>query len=494
MTRTQDGPERAPIRATPAQIAVIKQRAAILSVMATLLLTAAKFIGAFLSGSLALLADALQGLVDIGSTLFTWFAVRLSDKPADDEHHYGHGKVEALAALVETAILFTLAGAILWEAGNRLWSGLIEHVAVTPLVIGIMLLSMTVDAIRWRSLTQVAKETGSEALAAEAAHFSADFVGSALVLVGLVGVWYGIARADTVAAFAIAAFTALSAYRIGRRTIDTLLDAAPEGVSERLREAARAVPGVVGVNWLKVRPTGGRVHGELGIKVSRTLPLDRVTAIKGALNATLLRIEPGAEITITADPVQVDDETALERVLLIALKMKIPVHHVTVHTIGERLSVSLDMEVEASLPLGEAHEIATRLEAAIRAEFGGETEVETHIEPMETGLPSGHNAAWDTVEDIGKALAGEAANLAGPVHDIHSVRVRQTANGLVVNYHCRVDPALDVAAVHHAVDAIERAVRIARPQVCRLVSHAEPAVLAEAAELRAAGLRNANQA
>jgi len=476
MTSTQDASPGAPTRATPAQIAQIKQRAAILSVMATLLLTGAKFIGAILSGSLALLADALQGLIDVGSTLFTWFAVRVSDKPADDEHHYGHGKVEALAALVETAILFTLAGAILWEAGNRLWQDVISHVAVTPLVIGIMLLSMTVDAIRWRSLTKVAKETGSEALAAEATHFSADFVSSALVLAGLIGVWYGFARADTAAAFAIAAYTAFSAYRLARRVLDTLMDTAPEGVTEKLREAARNAPGVVEINWLRVRPAGGRIHGEIGISVSRTLPLDRVAAIKAVLGEALLQVAPDAEITITADPVQVDDETVLERVLLIALKLKIPVHHVTVHSIGEKLSVSLDMEVDATLPLGEAHEIATRLESAIRAEFGGETEVETHIEPMETGQPSGHNAAWETVEDIGKALAGEAAKLCGPIHDIHSVRVRQTAKGLVVNYHCRVDAALDVAAVHAAVDEIERAVRIARPQVCRLVSHAEPAV------------------
>jgi len=477
MTATQDGPVAThQVRATPAEIARIKQRAAILSVMATILLTAAKIVGAIISGSLALLTDALQGLVDVGSTLFTWFAVRASDKPADDEHHYGHGKVEALAALVETAILFTLAGAILWEAGNRLWTNVVEHVAVTPLVIGVMLLSMIVDAIRWRSLTKVAKETGSEALAGEATHFSADFIGSALVLVGLIGVWKGFERADTIAAFVIAAYTAFSAYRLARRVLDTLMDTAPRGVSERLREATEAVPGVVGINWLRIRPAGGHVHGELGISVSRTLPLDRVTAIKAELAAALLEAEPGADITITADPVAVDDETALERVLLIALKLKIPVHHVTVHSIGDKLSVSLDMEVDANLPLGEAHEIATRLETAIRAEFGGETEVETHIEPMETGLPRGHNAAWETVEDIGKALAGEAAKLGGPIHDIHSVRVRQTAKGLVVNYHCRVDPALDVACVHDAVDAIERAVRIARPQVCRLVSHAEPAI------------------
>lgn len=472
MNQTQgDGSPRLDRAATSA----LKQRAAILSVMATLLLTLAKGVAAVLSGSLALLTDALQGLIDIGSTLFTWFAVRAADKPADDEHHYGHGKVEALAALVETAILFSLAGAILWEAGSRLWSGALGAVTVTPVVVGVMLVSMVIDAFRWRSLTRIARATGSEALAAEATHFSADFVGSALVLAGLGASWLGFARADAIAAFAIAAFMAWSAFKLGRRTIDTLLDAAPAGLGERLRQAAAGVAGVVAVDWIRVRPGGGRVFGEIGIRVSRTLPLERVAAIEQALTSAVQDVEPGAEITVAATPVQVDDETALERVLLIALKLKIPVHHVSVHSIGERLSVSLDMEVDARMPLGEAHDVATRLESAIRAEFGGETEVETHIEPMETGLPAGHNAARETVEDIGRALAGEALSLDGPVHDIHSVRVRQTVNGLVVNYHCRVDPALDVAAVHAAVDAIERAVRLTRPQVCRLVSHAEPA-------------------
>ena len=464
---------------TPAQISAIKQRAAIISVMATVLLTGAKIVGALMSGSLALLADALQGLVDIGSTLFTWFAVRAADKPADDDHHYGHGKMESLAALVETALLFALAGAILWEAGQRLWFNRITAVEVTPIIIGILLMSMTVDAIRWRALTKVAAQTRSEALAAEATHFSADFAGSALVLLGLIGAWYGFERADTAAAFAIAAYTAWSAYKLARRALGNLMDAAPEGVSERLRQAAETVPGVVAVDWLRVRPAGGRVHGEIGIRVSRTLPLDRVSAIKEVLSRRLADAEGDADITITANPVQLDDETALERVLLIALKMRIPVHHVSVHTIGERLSVSLDMEVDSRTRITDAHDTATRLESAIRAEFGGETEVETHIEPLETGAPAGHNAAWEEVEAVGRALSSEAARVGGPVRDIHSVRVRRTENGLVVNYHCHVDPALDVAAVHAAVDAIERAVRVAQPEICRLVSHAEPAQAGE---------------
>ncbi|WP_332681415.1 cation diffusion facilitator family transporter, partial [Bosea sp. (in: a-proteobacteria)] len=453
-----------------------------LSVVAVSLKKLAKFAAALVSGSLALLTDALQGLIDIGSTLFTWFAVRAADKPADDEHHYGHGKVEALAALLETAILFGLSGAILWEAANRLRAGTEPAIEVTPLVVGVLLFSLMVDATRWRTLTTVARDTRSQALAAEATHFATDFVGTALVLFGLVLSRMGVPLADSATALALALFMIVTAYRLGRRTIDTLIDAAPKGLADGLRAAAAGVPGVVGVEWLKLRPAGGQVQGEISILVSRTLPLDRVTAIKDDLSRALLVAEPGSEITVTANPVQVDDETALERVLLIALKMKVPVHHVSVHTIGERLSVSLDMEVDACLPLAEAHEIATRLESAIRDEFGRDAEVETHIEPMETGQPSGHNAPWETVEAIGKAIAQEAARASGaggPIRDIHSVRVRETRNGLVVNYHCRADGALDIAAVHHAVDAIERAVRQARPDVCRLVSHAEPVVTAE---------------
>lgn len=471
--------DHAAARPTGAEISHIKQRAAILSVMASLLLTLAKFLAAFLSGSLALMTDALQGLIDIGSTSFTWFAVRAADKPADDEHHYGHGKFEAVAALLETAIMFALSGAILWEAIGRLRGGHEPDVSVTPLVIGVLLFSMVVDATRWRTLTRVAQETRSEALAAEATHFSTDFVGTTLVLIGLTLSWAGVPLADTITALALALYMVVTALRLGKRTLDTLIDTAPKGLSERIRGTVEAVPGIVAIDWLKVRPSGGRTYGEIAVRVSRTLPLERVEAIKQAVTETLREREPDVEIAIVADPIQVDDETSLERVLLIALKLKIPVHHVSVHMIGGRLSVSLDMEVDSRMPLGEAHDMATRLEAAIRSEFGGETEVETHIEPLEATPLPGHDAPWETVEDIGKALSREAAMLGGPIYDIHSVRVRQTINGLVVNYHCRVDPALDVASVHAAVDTIERAVRLAHPKVCRLVSHAEPRLPAD---------------
>lgn len=466
MSSTQNGTD-------PRGFAAIKARAALLSVAASVVLTLGKTLAAVLSGSLALYSEAFHGLIDIAATLTTYFALRVADKPADDEHHYGHGKVESLAALAETALLFALAGAVAWEAGNRLWGGHGGHVEVTPLVIGVLLVSILIDATRWRALTLVARETGSEALAADALHFSSDLVSSALALVGLVVVRMGYQLGDTVAALGVAGFIVVAAWRLARRTIDTLIDAAPTGVTERMREAVKAVPGIVAIDWLKLRPAGGTLHGELGIKVSRTLPLDEVAIIKDRLSAAILAVEPGAEVTITVNPIQLDDETVFDRVMMIAASQRIAVHHLTVHTRQGRLSLSLDMEVDSQMAHGAAHDIATRLETAIRAEFGNETEVETHIEPMEIEAPASQDADAGIVRAISDDLAREAAKGA-IIEDVHSVRVRHIRAGLVVNYHCRVDPALDVATVHSAVDRMERAVRVARPEVKRLVSHAEP--------------------
>lgn len=470
MSQTQPTPDTPVDRAA---VSRLKQRAALVSVLASVVLTLGKAVAAVLSGSLALLSEALHGLIDIGATLVTWFAVKAADKPADDEHHYGHGKVESLAALAETALLFALAGAVAWEAGSRLWMGSSHAVSVTPLVIGVLLVSMMIDATRWRALSVVAKETGSEALAADALHFSSDLVSTSLTLVGLVAVKLGYPQGDMLAALGVSLFIIVAGFRLARRTVSTLLDTAPAGLSDRLRDAASAVPGVVAIDWLRLRPSGGRVHGEIGVRVSRTLPLERVVAIKEVLARSIAEVAPDAEITLTANPIQVDDETVLERVMLIALKLGIPVHHVTAHRVGERLCIGLDMEVDALMSLGRAHGLATRLEAAIRDEFGTETEVETHIEPMEISALDGQDAPQATIEAIADTLAQHAGH-DGVVREVHNVRVRETPNGLVVNYHCRMDADLDVSTMHDAVDRVERAIRLSRSDVCRVIGHAEP--------------------
>jgi divalent metal cation (Fe/Co/Zn/Cd) transporter len=224
--------------------------------------------------------------------------------------------------------------------------------------------------------------------------------------------------------------------------------------------------------------------GEVRVRVSRTLPLDRVTAIKAAIDAAIHRELPHAEFTITANPIQLDDETILERVMLIAAHLRVPVHHVTVQEIEGRLSVSFDVEVDGRIPLSAAHTLASRVEAAIQDELGPTVEVESHIEPLEMNHLQGREADARTVAAVALALA-EAASGIDKLTNVHGVRVRETPSGLVVNYHCQAAPHLDVATVHACVDELERRVRTRHPEILRVIGHAEPAGRDEIAALRA---------
>jgi divalent metal cation (Fe/Co/Zn/Cd) transporter len=157
---------------------------------------------------------------------------------------------------------------------------------------------------------------------------------------------------------------------------------------------------------------------------------------------------------------------------VIARNAGLAVHHVTVHDLGGRLIVSIDLEVDGNMTLTRAHDIAQGLEGNIRDEFGAEVEVDTHIEPLEPELPFGTDASPDRLEVIKSALSSIAAETA--IHDIHNVRVRDTDAGEIVNFHCRAAPSMSVIKVHESVDAIERALRRAFPTVKRVISHAEP--------------------
>jgi cation diffusion facilitator family transporter len=450
-----------------------KERVALGSIAASAGLTVAKGAIGLLTGSLAILSEAGHSLIDLSATVLTYFAVRLSGKPADREHQYGHGKVESVTALAETALLFVLTAIVVWEAAQRLLGAQAHAVEATVAAFVVIAASIVVDFFRARTLNRVAKETSSEALEADALHFGSDMWSSVAVLVGLCGVALGYGWADATAAIVVAVFICVAGWRLGRRTVNSLTDTAPEGVSERVGAIARQVPGVVAVEQVRARPAGAVLFVDLGVGVSRTLPLDRVSAIKERLARAIRADLPNAEVTITTEPRALDDETVRERVMMIARNRGLAIHHVAVQTISGRLSVSADLEVDGTMPLATAHDIASRLEEGMREELGPDVEVETHIEPLPADVLPGHDAATARIAEVREALAALAAEIAN-LGEVHDVRVRETTDGEIVNFHCRVDPALSVGAVHEMVDALERRLRRRFPSIQRVIGHAEP--------------------
>jgi cation diffusion facilitator family transporter len=450
-----------------------KQNVALSSIAASAGLTLAKGIVGLSTGSLAILSEAAHSLIDFAATLMTYFAVRVSDKPADAEHHYGHGKVESVSALAETALLFLLSGVVIWEALARLSDGGGHPVEATVWSFVVIGGSIVVDFFRARLLYRVAGETSSEALEADALHFGSDMWSSIAVLVGLAAVALGYAWADAAAAVIVALFICIAGWRLGRRTIDTLTDTAPVGAAAKITAIVARVPSVVAVERVRVRQAGGVQFVDLIVGVSRTLALDRVAALKDRIEAAVRAAFPKAELSVTTEPRALDGETVLERVMVIARNRSLAVHHVTVHAIGAKLSVSLDLEVDGALALGVAHDIATELEEAVRDEIGPGVEVETHIEPLQPHDQPGLEATPERTAAVRDALTEIAAKLAC-VGEVHDVRVRQSDGAEIVNFHCQVDPLLTVAEVHERVDDAERALRERFPSIKRVIGHAEP--------------------
>ncbi len=448
-----------------------KTSIAAISIFASGSMAVAKFVVGIAIGSLALISEALHSSVDLVATVITWAVVRVSDQPADAEHHYGHGKFESLSALGVTALLYVLAGGILVEAYGRLREGAAPPtISAVPFVV--LLIDIAVNYWRARALHRAARATKSQALAADALHFASDVLGSFAVIAGLALAALGFRWGDAAAAIAVAVMIALLGLRMARATVETLLDRAPEGVAETAEAAIRAVPGVVDVERLRVRMVGPTHFIDTIVKVPRTYPIDRVEAIKRKAQAAVSEALGDADLTFAAIPVALNDESVRERIMVIARNSGLAVHHVTVHDLRGKLIVSIDLEVDGEMALTAAHDIAQSLEHGIREDFGTEVEVDTHIEPLEPELPFGTDAAAERTETIRAALARFAEDTA--IHDIHNVRVRDTEAGEIVNFHCRAASSMSVTRVHEHVDEIERALRRAFPTVKRVISHAEP--------------------
>jgi divalent metal cation (Fe/Co/Zn/Cd) transporter len=226
------------------------------------------------------------------------------------------------------------------------------------------------------------------------------------------------------------------------------------------------------VERLRVRMVGSTHFIDAIVQVPRTYPIDRIEEIKRRARDTVSRALGDADLTFTAVPVARDNESVRERIMVIARNSGLAIHHVTVHDLGGKLTVSIDLEVDGEMPLTQAHDIAHTLEHNIRDDFGADVEVDTHIEPLEPELPAGTDAPPGRVAEIAEALSRFAAD--GAIHDIHNVRVRDTDAGEIVNFHCRAAPSMSVIRVHENVDTIERALRRAYPSVKRVISHAEP--------------------
>ncbi len=466
-----------------------KQRAAFNSVLAALGLTGMKLVVGVLSGSLGILAEAAHSGLDLVAALVTLIAVSVSDRPADEAHPYGHGKVENVSALIETLLLFVTCAWIIYEAVRRIF---FRDVLVEPSVWAflVVIVSIGIDVSRSRMLSRAAKKHRSQALEADALHFSTDVWSSAVVLGGLALVLVGrkffpgqsafLNRADAVAALAVAFIVLFVSYRLGKRTIDVLLDRAPEGLKGTIAAAAAEIEGVISAGQVRLRQSGPRTFVDMTIEVDRNLTLERTHAIAESVEARIQALVPGADVVIHTDPRESERETMARRIRAIADRNQIPVHNISVHEDGGDVHVDLHIEVDDHLLLHQAHDLANHIEEDLRAEIPRLARVNTHIESRGTGVGSGRDVTAEEgavvarVKAISDGIAGREC--------CHNILVRRQGDRLAVSLHCGFDRNLPVIEAHRMSSRIEEALKRDNPAIDQVLVHTEP-------ELRRDGTR-----
>ena len=287
-----------------------KRKAALSSVLAAIFLTTFKIVVGAATGSLGILAEAAHSALDLVAALVTFFAVRFSDRPPDEEHPYGHGKIENFSALIETVLLLITSAWIIYEAINRLF---FEDVEVDAsfwafLVMGV---SIFVDYNRSRMLQRAAQKHNSQALEADALHFSTDIWSSSVVIFGLIGVKLAEAipglnflhKADAIAALVVACIVIYVSIQLGSRTIQGLLDHAPEGLSEKIKQAVESIPGITDCHQIRIRVSGPSLFIDIHILADANLSLEETHQLTEQAEAAILKLAPGSDITVHPEPI-----------------------------------------------------------------------------------------------------------------------------------------------------------------------------------------------
>jgi cation diffusion facilitator family transporter len=447
-----------------------RRRTALVSVFAAIALIALKLGAGLASHSLGLISEALHSGTDLIAALLTFFAVGVAVRPADPGHQYGHGKAEHLAALAEAAILVGASIFIAWRAISHLVGASttsVEATWYTFVVIGIVLV---VDVTRTVVLWRAARLYRSPALAASALHFASDLAGSGAVLVALVLVSQGYARADSAAALFVAVLVLLAAARLMKRNVDVLMDRAPADAEEAARAAIAHIEPAVTLQRLRMRQAGGRQFADVVIAVPPGAAVGQGHAAADRVEEALEAVLPGSDVVVHVEP-QEDETIIRERAHNAALGVPgvREVHNVTVLDVGGRTEVSLHLKLPGELSLEEAHEVANQVESAIAAAVPEVDAVQIHLEPL-TDV-----AAATSMEDD-RAERGIVLQIVREItgQEPRELRFVDTGDGLLAYLTLGLDASIPLAEAHARASEIEERIHRARPDIADVVVHTEP--------------------
>jgi cation diffusion facilitator family transporter len=454
-----------------------KKAVALNSVWAAIGITTLKILVGVSTGSLGILSEAAHSGLDLVAAAITFFSVRVSDKPADADHQYGHGKVENFSAFIETGLLLLTCVWIVYEAVRRLFFHS-HHIEPSVWAFVVMGVSILVDMWRSRRLRRIAEKYDSQALLADALHFSTDIWSSAVVILGLAMVVAGahwqvpwLAKADPVAALVVACIVVYVSWRLARQTIDALLDAAPTGVRARIISALYGIDGVLEVERVRIRRGGSKYFVDVSFAMSRTVTFQKSEQVANEVARRIRELLPEADVVVNAVARADRSESLFDRVRAVATRNNLNVHDISAQDLEGKLHVEQHVELDETLTLKDAHERVTQLEAEMKREIPEITSILTHIESELARIETGDGTL--RVPSFERRLQAVTESFPEVV-DMHDLVFKRVGGRLYMSLHCTMKDDLPLSRVHDIQTAMEGRFRQEVPELFRVLIHPEP--------------------
>jgi len=424
-----------------------------------------------LTGSLGIISEAVHSLLDLAASGFTLVAVRTARKPADQEHPYGHGRAENLAAFAEGVLLLVTAAGIAYQAVHRLTAGG-AAVNAAGYAFALLVVTLLIELGRAAVLRRVGREAGSDALLADATNRWSDVLATIGVLAGLAGVRMGLAWADSVAALLVAVIIARAAAVLAWRSGDILIDRAPAGAERNLRSAIEAVNGVREVRSVRVRRSGPNLLGDASIATARMLPLEAAGGLVDDVKRAAREALPELELTVLVEA-QSQPSDLVERIHAAAARNGgvRDLHNVTVERESDgSLHLTMHAKLPGDMTLAAASQASARLEKTLRTELPDATRIDIHLEPMEPHVVRG--------EDVTQRRAQLAERMREVVESHPAVKrcvdVELSDRHNRIHAHVVAELAGDVSLeqAHRVETELEEQIRRALPEVSEVTARA----------------------
>lgn len=450
------------------------------SVVAAIGITLFKAVVGVSTGSLGILSEAAHSALDLIAAIVTLVSVQVSDRPADADHQYGHGKFENFSAFIETALLLLTCVWIIYEAFRRLVLHKGPEVEPSLAAFIVMFFSIGVDWWRSRALKKIADKYDSQALAADALHFSTDIWSSSVVIAGLALLevakhyqlhWLKVV--DTLSALFVAGVVIYVSWHLARQTIDALLDAAPTGVRARITDVINAVDGVLEIGRIRIRRAGNRYFVDVNIGLARSVTFQRSAQVAAEVTEAVRTVLAEADVVVHTIAQAATTENLFDRVRAVATRKNFNVHDISVQDFGRgRLHVEQSLELDENLSLKEAHNQVTQLESEMRSEIPEISTILTHIESEPATIEEVANVERDL--SLERRLQKMASEFYPEVIDVHEVRVKRVNGRLYASCHSTMQDELPLSRVHVLATALELRCKQAAPELFRLLIHTEP--------------------